>query len=173
LILHQAATGELSALIEPWTEQLSADVVSAQRIIYWAILCTEGWSRNDPAEISRIGGGSQFLDAALRNAHVQGLVCNLLGYPLPAPDTGVVPKSSVPLLFVVGAMDPQDPLDNVAAAPQSLPNAQILVVPGGGHVSVHLGCLPRVAMRFFNNHHLVAADRACAASVRPPAFVTP
>jgi hypothetical protein len=33
---------------------------------------------------------------------------------------------------VVRAYGPQDPLENVEGAPSSLPNAQILVVPGAG-----------------------------------------
>ena len=32
-------------------------------------------------------------------------------------------------------------------APRS--NSQILVIPGAGHGSVHVGCVPRIAMRFF------------------------
>ncbi len=66
-----------------------------------------------------------------------GIVCvPLLGPPFPAPDAGVVPHSRAPVLFLVGGMDPQDPFENVEAAPASLPNAQILVVPGAGHGSL-------------------------------------
>ncbi|MGZ4421243.1 MAG: alpha/beta hydrolase [Gaiellaceae bacterium] len=57
-------------------------------------------------------------------------------------------------------MDPQGPLENVAAASRSLPNSQILVIPGAGHGSVQL-CVPRIAMRFFSSHQLTSADRVC------------
>jgi hypothetical protein len=92
-----------------------ASIESARRIIYWAIRCAEGWSRDDPAEIVRIGAESDFLETALREAHLQALVCTLLGEPLPAPDTGVVPRTTVPVLFVVGGMDPQDSSCRAAA----------------------------------------------------------
>jgi pimeloyl-ACP methyl ester carboxylesterase len=76
------------------------------------------------------------------------------------------------VLFLVGGMDPQDPLENFAAASRSLPNSQILVIPGAGHGSVELGCVPRIAMRFFSSHQLTSADRVCAAAVLPPPFAT-
>jgi pimeloyl-ACP methyl ester carboxylesterase len=140
--------------------------------MYWAIRCGEGWSRDDPTEVARLGAGTEFLETDLLEAQSMPVVCALLGPPFAAPDTGIVPKSRVPVLFLVGGMDPQDPLENVAAARRSLPNAQILVVPGGGHGSVQIGCVPRIAMRFFSAHRLTAADRACAKSEQPPPFVT-
>jgi pimeloyl-ACP methyl ester carboxylesterase len=103
-------------------------------------------------------------------ARAQAFICAQLGTPVPAPDTGVVPRVRTPVLFLVGGMDPQDPLANVVDAPRSLPNAQILVVPGAGHGAVQHGCLPQVAARFFLNHRLAATDRACAARVEPPPF---
>jgi pimeloyl-ACP methyl ester carboxylesterase len=93
-----------------------------------------------------------------------------LGRPLPAPDTGRVPRSRVPTLFLVGDLDPQDPYANVAGARRSLPNAHVLVVPGAGHGSVQHGCLPEVARRFLAIRRLTAADRSCARSVPPPPF---
>ena len=168
LILHRAASGDYTELL--LHANAGADVPQRPQLMYYAIRCAEGWSRANPLEIRRWGAGTEFLDSTLFVAEGLAPVCDLLGPPLPAPDTGVVPKSRVPVLFLVGGMDPQDPLENVAAAPQSLPNAQILVVPGAGHGSVQHGCLPLVATRFFTNHRLSANDRACAAKVLPPAF---
>jgi hypothetical protein len=74
------------------------------------------------------------------------------------------------VLFLVGGMDPQDPLANVADARRSLPKASILVVPGAGHGSIQYGCLSDVAARFFTTHRLTKADRTCAARVEPPEF---
>jgi pimeloyl-ACP methyl ester carboxylesterase len=171
LILHRAAAGDYSELLAQWASSTAGDDAGA-KLMYWAIRCGEGWSRDDPAEIARVGSGTEFLEAALASSRVQAFVCGILGPPLPARDTGVVPRSRLPVLFLVGGMDPQDPLENVAAAPRSLPNAQILVVPGAGHGSVQHGCLSGVATRFFKNHRLTSSDRACAAKVVPPPFAT-
>jgi pimeloyl-ACP methyl ester carboxylesterase len=170
LILHRAAAGDLSGLTDPWAASIPDGIASARKLMYWAIRCGEGWSSADQSAIERVGAGTSFLESAVADAQNQAFVCSLLGPPLPAPDTGVVPHRTTPVLFLVGGMDPQDPLANVADARTELPNAQILVVPGAGHGSVQYGCLRGVATRFFAAHRLKAADRACAAKVKPPEF---
>jgi pimeloyl-ACP methyl ester carboxylesterase len=170
LILHRAAAGDLSGLTTPWASTRADGILTARKLMYWAIRCGEGWSRAEPAEVARLGAGTSFLEAAIGDAQSQALACSMLGPPLPAPDTGAVPHRTTPVLFLVGGMDPQDPLANVADARRSLPNAQILVVPGAGHGSVQYGCLPDVAAHFFTTHRLSARDRVCAAKVEPPPF---
>jgi pimeloyl-ACP methyl ester carboxylesterase len=171
LILHRAVAGDLSGLTTPWASSRADGILTARKLMYWAIRCGEGWSRADPAEVARLGAGTSFLEAAVGDAQGQTLACSVLGPPVPAPDTGVVPRRTTPVLFLVGGMDPQDPLANVADARSSLPNSRILVVPGAGHGAVQYGCLPDVAARFFTTHRLSARDRVCAAKVEPPAFV--
>lgn len=171
LLLHRAAAGDFRPLLDFW-EGSAADGESAPQLMYWAIVCAEGWARTDEAEVRRWAAGTDFLEDMLGQARAMQVVCPLLGPPLPAPDAGVVPKSAVPVLFLVGGTDPQDPLENVEAAPSSFPNAQILVVPGAGHGSLQYGCLPAVAARFLTSHRLTPADRSCAAAVQPPPFGT-
>jgi pimeloyl-ACP methyl ester carboxylesterase len=168
LILHEAAAGDWSGLVDPWLD--AADPQARVTLMYWAIRCAEGWSRDDPAEVRRLGATTSFLETAFDDARLQAFVCGQLGTPVPAPDTGVAPRVPTPVLFLVGGMDPQDPLANVAGAPKTLPNAQILVVPGAGHGAVQHGCVSQVAGRFFLSHRLTASDRACAARVEPPPF---
>jgi pimeloyl-ACP methyl ester carboxylesterase len=170
LALHRAAAGDYRDLLTAWEGSFAEDDLTSRQLMYWAILCGEGWSRADPAEVRRWGAGTEFLEASLNQALNLQTACPVLGPPIPAPDTAVVPRSPVPVLFLVGGMDPQDPLENVEAAPASLPNAQILVTPAAGHGSLQWGCLPHVTARFFSTHRLTAGDRACAAAVLPPPF---
>jgi pimeloyl-ACP methyl ester carboxylesterase len=170
LILHRAVEGDLSGLTDPLVATWADGLQTVRKLMYWAILCGEGWSRADSAEIQRLGASTSFLDDSLGDAQSQAFACTQFGPPLPAPDTGVVPHRNTPVLFLVGGMDPQDPLANVAHARDALPNAQILVVPGAGHGSVQYGCLPDVSGRFFTRHKLTSADRTCAARVQPPEF---
>ncbi len=172
LILHRAASGNYTELLTPWSMLLPSGEYTARTLMYWAILCGDGWSRYDPAEVVRFGTGTEFLETSLAAARSLPAVCALLGPSLPAPDSGAAVRSRVPVLFLVGGMDPQDPLENVADARRTLPNAQILVVPGAGHGSLQYGCLQRVTARFFSAHRLTAADRTCAAAVHPPPFDT-
>jgi pimeloyl-ACP methyl ester carboxylesterase len=170
LALHRAAAGDYRDLLTAWEGSFAEDDLTSRQLMYWAIICGEGWSRADPAEVRRWGADTEFLESSLAQALNMQAACPLLGPPMPAPDTSVVPRSRVPVLFLVGGMDPQDPLENVEAAPASLPNAQILVTPGAGHGSLQWGCLPTVTARFFSTHRLTAGDRACAAAVLPPPF---
>jgi pimeloyl-ACP methyl ester carboxylesterase len=172
LILHAAAAGDYRELLAANAALRYGGALTARQLMYWAIVCGEGWARLDATEVRRWGTGTEFVESSLDQAQTLQVVCPLLGEPLPAPDTGVAPKSRVPVLFLVGGMDPQDPLENVAAAPQPMPNAQILVVPGAGHGSVQYGCLPTVAAHFFTTHRLSKPDKACAASVLPPPFAS-
>ena len=173
LALHRAVAGNYGDLLDGWEASIADGRASARQLMYWAIVCGEGWARTDEAEVRRWGTGTSFLEDMLDQAVAFHAVCPLLGEPLPASDTRVVPRSRVPVLFLVGGMDPQDPLENVEAAPSSLPNAQILVVPGAGHGSLQYGCVSNVAARFFTSHRLTDADRACASTVLPLPFVLP
>jgi pimeloyl-ACP methyl ester carboxylesterase len=172
LILHRAASGNYRELLDLSAELQPAGIETGRKLMYWAIRCGEGWSRLDATEAAQFGAGTQFLETTLAEAETMDFACSLIGPPVPAPDTGVVPKSNVPVLFLVGGMDPQDPLENVATARDSLAKADILVVPGAGHGSLQHGCIPLVAARFFMSYRLTTADRRCAASIVPPPFVT-
>lgn len=170
LILHRAAAGDYRDFLAAWAAIRDDGALTARQLMYWAIVCAEGWARFDEAEVRRWANGTEFLETSLWEAQALEVVCPLLAPPIPAPDTGVVPTSRIPMLFLVGGMDPQDPFENVAAASASFPNAQILVVPGAGHGSLPHGCVPNVVARFFAQHRLTAADRACALKVVPPPF---
>jgi pimeloyl-ACP methyl ester carboxylesterase len=170
LVLHRAAAGDYRELLADWASLREGGALTSRQLMYWGIVCGEGWARFEEAEVRRWSTDTEFLEASLGGAQTLQVVCPLLGAAVPAPDTGVVPNSRVPVLFLVGGMDPQDPLENVEAARASLLRAEILVVPGAGHGSVQYGCLPNVAARFYAQHRLTAADRACALKVVPPPF---
>jgi len=172
-LVHAAAAGDYSGLLSAWEELVFGEQDGARQLMYWSIVCGEGWARLDAGEARRWGADTEFLEASLEGAATRQAVCSLLGPPFPAPDTGTALRSSVPVLFLVGAMDPQDPLENVEPAQQTLPNAQILVVAGAAHGAVQYGCLPRVVARFFSARRLGPADRACSGQVQPPPFDLP
>ena len=79
-------------------------------------------------------------------------------------------RSDKPVLLVVGGADPQDPLSNVSNAKRELSGSRTVVVPNGGHGSIQLGCMPRVAEQFVDRGTAVGLDVGCVARYRPPAF---
>jgi hypothetical protein len=82
-------------------------------------------------------------------------------------------RSNVPVLFVVGGNDPQDPIAHVARATRELPNSRTVVVPTGGHGSLQLGCMPQVAQAFVEHGSGRGLDTRCVRRYEPPAFVIP
>ena len=100
------------------------------------------------------------------------MVCSVVpDVPQPSWSASRV-RSSKPVLFVVGGSDPQDPLGNVANAVAELPNSATVVVTAGGHGSVQLGCVPKVAQDFVDRGTAVGLDTSCVARYRPPPFIT-
>ena len=104
-----------------------------------------------------------------RASHRNGL----LGlYPRrPARLVGRARPSDKPVLLVVGGADPQDPLANVADAARELPNSRTVVIPGAGHASVQLGCMPALAQLFIEQGSAAGLDMRCASRYEPPPFV--
>jgi TAP-like protein len=77
----------------------------------------------------------------------------------------------VPVLLLNGGADPQDPPDNVAAAPTQMAGSLTVVVPGQGHGVATVGCLPPLIAGFIEagRPDRAAAD-ACIASIPLPRF---
>ena len=77
------------------------------------------------------------------------------------------------MLLLVGGADPQDPLANVANASRELRHSRTVVVPGAGHGSAQLGCVPRLVNRFVERGTAAGLDTSCAARYVPPPFFAP
>ena len=56
--------------------------------------------------------------------------------------------STVPVVFVNGTADLDDPPANVAAAPRTMPHALLVTIPGGSHEVAPGGCLSAQATAF-------------------------
>ncbi len=88
------------------------------------------------------------------------------------PGVSGVVRSSAPVLFLNGAADPADPPANVAAAPQTMPNALLVSVPGGAHGVLATGCVLPQAIAFIQAG--VPASRsawaACTRTIQPLPF---
>ena len=88
------------------------------------------------------------------------------------PGVSGVVRSSAPVLFLNGAADPNDPPANVAAAPQTMPNALLVSVPGGAHGVLATGCVLPQTIAFIQAG--VPARRsawaACTRTIQPLPF---
>lgn len=169
-LTREAASGNLTPLTQAYARAIRPAIAATTRqVMYWRILCSEGWARQTPQSLAS-AAGSYLHDEAAAELQFRAAFCSALPRWAAGPDTRTPPSSAVPVLALVGGLDPQDPRRNVTPIARTLPNTTILTVPGAGHGSVQYGCLPAVAARFLDTRRITAGDRACAARVEAPAL---
>jgi pimeloyl-ACP methyl ester carboxylesterase len=169
LAIHLAATGQWlpAGQLLPAAPSGSAPLLMTEEIF-----CSEAWARFDPAEVARDGAGSYLLDTELADATAEAALCPYLPKGVvPVDDTAPL-RTSVPILWLAGDGDPQDPPANLTAVPAQEPNSRIVVMPAQEHVVGHLGCGPAVIAAFLNAGTANGLDTTCiAAGAAPtPAF---
>ena len=164
-LIHRAWLGDLSELASSQGLTLPNLIMSIE------IRCWEAWARWDPRETARTGAGSYLVHAQYAAAQLQQSICPLLPRGIVPADDGRPLRTSLPVLLLTGAADPQDPPANVAGAATQMPSSVRITVPAQGHTVGHIGCLPTVVVDFFDRSKVdEAAAAACAATVAPPAF---
>lgn len=82
-------------------------------------------------------------------------------------------RSPAPVLILVGARDPVTPARWGHEIARTLPNARVVVVPGGGHAFAGLepaGCLTGLRGRFLDERSVAGLAVECVRSLRRPPF---
>lgn len=171
-LIHDAATGRFESVAEAIRSTSSDPATSETRLVmFWSIVCSEGWARSDPARTARVGADSYLLTSQLDAARDRALACSAL--PQLSMQAATAVRSTVPVLLLNGVEDPQDPPSNVAGVSRELPNSLELAVPGLGHTIGTRGCLPAVVAAFFAAGSVQGLDTSCVDAMMPAPFVTP
>jgi pimeloyl-ACP methyl ester carboxylesterase len=132
------------------------------------IMCSEAWARFDPAEVEHLGHGSYLLPAHLTQAAARAQRCKALPPGVvPANDAAPV-ATALPILWLTGDGDPQDPPANLTSIPSQQPNARIVIMPAQQHTVGHSGCGPRVIAEFVDAGTAHGLDTACTAHAAVP-----
>ena len=139
-------------------------------VMYWSIVCNEHWARRNPRLTAVAARGTYLAEATSRDTRGTAAVCSVMPKSAQPAWTKTRIRSDKPVLLIVGGADPQDPLSNVSNAKRELPGSRTVVVPNGGHGSIQLGCMPRVAEQFVDRGTAAGLDAGCVARYRPPAF---
>ena len=136
-----------------------------------SIVCNEPWASWHTARAAAAARGTYLAERNALDARLVAATCSAVPRA-PQPDwTRARARSDAPVLFVVGGSDPQDPLANVREAVRELPNSRTVVVPAGGHGTVQLGCMPRIARAFVERGGAAGIDTTCVSRYTPPRFV--
>jgi pimeloyl-ACP methyl ester carboxylesterase len=156
----------LSELVPPVNASPSAGTTLLMKD---EILCSEAWARFDPAEVERLGAGSYALPFVRAWAVGQAALCRYLPKGIVPADDAAAVRTDIPILWLTGDGDPQDPPANLTGVPSQQPNALVVVMPAQEHVVGHLGCGPKIIARFIDAGATAGLDTACAAEGPAPA----
>jgi hypothetical protein len=138
-----------------------------QLVMHNEIICFEPWADGSAEAMQQYGKCSYYLNVALENLPEDSRAGNLLRRPLPeaiyAPQIG----SKIPVLVLVGELDDQNPLENMAGAQELWPNVQIVMEPGQGHSSTVTSCRIDIENVFISDP-LKTLDTTCLKDSAPP-----
>jgi pimeloyl-ACP methyl ester carboxylesterase len=133
------------------------------------IRCSEAWARFDPTEVQRLGVGSYLLPAELVQAQTWATMCRYLPKGTEPADAASPLRTTIPILWLTGDGDPQDPPANLMAVMSQEPNARIVVMLAQEHVVGHLGCGPSVIASFVDAGTATSLDTSCVEKGPAPA----
>ena len=171
-VAHRARIGDWGPLVLA-LDRRAGEGGAQRQVMFWSIVCNEPWARWNPARTAAASRGSYLAEQTANDALGAAAVCPAMPKaPQPAWSYRRV-RSEAPVLLLVGAADPQDPLANVANASRELPRSRTVVVPGAGHGSAQLGCVPRLVNRFVERGTAAGLDTSCVARYVPPPFFAP
>jgi pimeloyl-ACP methyl ester carboxylesterase len=161
----------LAAFLAPF---MSAEDAAPQwKIMNLTILCFEDWAKMRPAEIAGTSAGSYLNYEDVRTLAVPEEICAAMPQPKArAIDYGTLRKSSVPILFINGETDPQDPPENVAGAQERYPNSLVVVAPGESHGFIGIPCHASILADFFARASIEDLQTGCLARVELPGIDT-
>ena len=166
LALHLAHEGQWAQAVQvlPQSTGDGGDWLAMSEII----MCSEAWARFDPAEVEHLGQGrlpaaDELAEAAARAQRCQALPPGVV----PADDAAPV-ATELPILWLAGDGDPQDPPANLTSIPSQQPNARIAVIPAQQHVAGYTGCGPQVIAEFVEAGTADGLDTTCLEQAAVP-----
>ena len=170
-VVERAAHGDYTSLARAYVDRVGPDLdPRTQLAMALEIQCSEPWARFDPAAVRRFGAGSYFTHVSLARATLLAQACRYVPRGVVPRDSERLVRSEVPVLFLAGSDDPQDPASNLRGRLALFPNSTVLVVRGGAHGVIEDGCVPLVVAQFIGEGTARGLDTACVGRFSPPPF---
>lgn len=169
--LHAAAEGDPAALVAMTVALGDGAAESTSTGLLLSVVCAEDLPRVDRAAAAAQAEGT-FLGPGLVEAMAD--LCARWPAGAPAPDHAEPVRADTPVLLLSGERDPVTPPRLAEEAARTLPRAVSVTVPGAGHGTLSLGCVPRLVEAFVAAADPAVVDPACVAGMRaPPASLSP
>ncbi len=155
LVLDEAAQGRYAPLMSLAQLMTRSMAGSMNRGMQWSVICAEDADRFDP-------------DAARRDTLLGDEVGRMFFAACPVWPTGGRPadfnapfKSDLPVLLLSGELDPVTPPRYGERVLAGTPNGRHLQLPGQGHGTLTLGCMPKLLGRFIETADATSLETEC------------
>jgi pimeloyl-ACP methyl ester carboxylesterase len=169
LAIHLASLGQWDQVNELVPPAGGSPSAGQTLLMKDEILCSEAWARWATGAVERDGLDSYALPFVVRWAVDQETLCRLLPEGVVPADDAAAVRTDLPVLWLAGDGDPQDPPSNLAGVPGQEPNSRVVVMPAQEHVVGHLGCGPSVIAAFVDAGTASSLDTSCIAKGAAPA----
>ena len=171
-LIHLVYTEDLKGLENLLAPYMTDDSTQPQwSMMNLTILCYEEWARLRRSEMADTSTGSYLTYEAVRKLVAPEDVCAAMPRPKEAAIYGPLRNSPVPILFINGDADPQDPPENVAHARERYPNSLSVTAPGQSHGFTGLHCHASILADLFASGSTKGLNTDCLAQVELPPFV--
>jgi pimeloyl-ACP methyl ester carboxylesterase len=171
LLVHQAARGNGAALAREFAAKVGAELDGRSRLpLFWVTICNEAWARFDIAATGLASRGSFLAHAAMARARLFREACAAVPHRAESAGSEASGSSPVPVLFLAGDDDPQDPPANLAGWRKTFPDGRLISVPALAHGVIAYGCLRLVTARFVAAGTARGLDTSCVRDVPLPRF---
>jgi pimeloyl-ACP methyl ester carboxylesterase len=140
------------------------------RGMFFSVICSEDLPAITPQEAAEKAKGT-FMGTLVYEAW--GKACAVWPRGEIAPDYHEPVTSDLPVLILSGEFDPVTPPSWGDEAAATLPNSRHVVVPGVGHGTTAIGCVPKLVAEFIDAGSAGGIDASCVEKhKRPPFFLT-
>lgn len=169
LAVHLASQGQFDAATPLVPPVNASPSIGSTLLMRDEILCSEAWARWEPDEVARLGGDSYAVPFVVDWAVSQAALCSHLPAGVVPANDGAPVTTDIPILWLAGDGDPQDPPANLARVESQAPNSIVVVMPAQEHVVGHVGCGPSIIAAFLESGSSTGVDISCATSRSAPA----
>lgn len=167
VVIEQVARGKLEALLTQ-SMLVSHSVQQTMSLgLLLSVACAEDLPRVGDAELTEYARHS-FLPASgvLEMEHA----CKLWPHAKYDPAGSEPVVSSVPTLLLSGELDPATPPRWADLALEGLDRGLHVIVPGQGHGTLAVGCVPKLVGRFIRDASSSGLDTSCVNGLERPRF---
>jgi pimeloyl-ACP methyl ester carboxylesterase/membrane protease YdiL (CAAX protease family) len=165
--IRSAAEGDYTLLASLYVQVAGNLSEGINMGMYYSVLCSE-----DAPLLPKESADDQFFfQSHFEDTHAY---CQIWLPDAPPPPPTRPQTWDTPALLISGEVDPVTPPANGEELSAWLPNSKHIVLEGKGHSNFHVGCMPDLLLRFFDQASINDLDTSCTAVIQPmPFFLSP